>query len=255
MAGWRRIVRGVTRAQGDQLLLQGALLKTNPADGDAFNGLDGVQTFQAQSPFVKALDVIQALSYGVNDAAGSRVFTNFKLNPGSNMFELSFSTLTQAVATLENYATIGFVPVHLLNNASGIWPRFLGGRRTWQHNKHDTIQAKGAYWRGYYRGNEGNRLLQIILGLGDGRSVAQPETLPDGTRVQKPPLSLRIKQHAMGGATIAAVAARVSFAPPEAMPSRPGCYVKGAERTGDRQAHLLAVFDRLHPNRQNSTKV
>ena len=113
-------MRGVTWAQGDQLLLQGAILKTNPADGDAFNGLDGVQTFQAQSPFVKALDVIQTLSYGVNDAAGSRVFTNFKLNPDSNMFELSFCTLTQAGATLENYATIGFVPVHLLNNASGI---------------------------------------------------------------------------------------------------------------------------------------
>ena len=48
-------------------------------------------------------------------------------------------------------------------------------------------------------------LLQVIQGLGDGRSVVAPETLPDGTRVQKPPLSLRIKQHAMGGATIAAV--------------------------------------------------
>lgn len=205
LSAWQRILHGVTRAQGDQLLLHGAILKANPRDGDAFSALDDAKTFEPQSPFVKALDVIQALSYGVNDAAGSRVLTNFLFNPATNMFELSFSTLTHAGDTVDHYASIAFLPVHPANNASAIWPRFLGGRRSWQDNKNDTIQAEGARWRSYYRGNDGSRLLQLIQGIGDRSGAVTPETLPDGRRVQKPPLSLRIKQHAMGGATIAAV--------------------------------------------------
>jgi len=197
-------MRGITRAQGDQLLLQSTVLKANPADGDAFNALEDASLFEPKSPLVKALDIVQTLSYGINDAAGSRVLTNLWLDPRSSLLNVSFRSLSSTGEALEQFATVGFVPVHMLNNSSTVWPRFLGGSRTWKQSRHAEVQAEGVRWRGYYSGNEGKWLKQLLQGLGDRRSVAYPERLLEGVQVQKPPLTSRIKQYAMGGATVAA---------------------------------------------------
>jgi hypothetical protein len=45
----------------------------------------------------------------------------------------------------------------------------------------------------------------LLQTLGDPKAVAYPERLLEGVRIQKAPLSARIKEYAMGGATVAAV--------------------------------------------------
>ena len=199
VSGWRGVSRGLTRSARDELAFASELLRVNPEDGEAFRRLESAsdQMLALTSPLGRALEVLRLASYGINDAAGPRVFANIWLDPKSGLLNVS-----NASRTFSNLATAAFIPVHWGNNGSALAAHLLGARGARFDRDHE-VQAEGARMRGFYRGNaDRSALVQWLQGLGDREAVIYPSTLPDGSRIRKPSPVMRVQEQAMRAAAV-----------------------------------------------------
>lgn len=205
VSGWRATLRGIARRDQDAYALATRIVQNHFDEPDpaALRLLDSAPdtVLSPNSALGHALEAVRVLSYGVNDAAGARVWAPW-LHPEMNMFAVSFDSLGSAAKSWSNVATDLFVPIHWSANGSEILQRSLASE-SGKRNLSYTAQVAGARARGYYRGNAHRpAFVQRLTGLGDRNSVVHSGVLPDGSRMPKPPFVMRLKEHAMAGATV-----------------------------------------------------
>lgn len=203
--GWRATLRGIPRKDQDTYAMALQIVRKHADEPDpaALRLLDGAsdKVLAPNSALAKALEALRMVSYGINDAAGARVWALW-LHPDTHMLTVSFDTLRDAARSSANLATDLFVPVHWSVNGSEALQRQLDAKMRRSDLSYHA-QTEGARARGDYRGNDHlPAFVQWMIGLGDRASVVHSGLLPDGSPMTKPPFVMRLKEYAMASAAM-----------------------------------------------------